>query len=105
MNDHLSTEEVGWVLGRSAGAIREAVKSGDIAGSRTTAGFRIPREEVLRLAREKVEGETGTKISDKAWRSSSTTSSRRTRQRRTARNEARDTRHALADDCDAAGSR
>jgi len=66
MNDHLSTEEVGWVLGRSAGAIREAVKSGDIAGSRTTAGFRIPREEVLRLAREKVDGETGTKISDKA---------------------------------------
>jgi len=66
MNDHLSTEQLGWVLGRSAATIRDRVKAGDIAGSRTTAGFRIPQAEVLRLAREKVEGETGSTVSDKA---------------------------------------
>jgi excisionase family DNA binding protein len=65
MDDHLSTEQVGWVLGRSAGTVRELVKSGEIEGSRITTGFRIPRAEVLRLAREKVETESGRKLSDK----------------------------------------
>ena len=66
MEDHLSTEQVGWVLGRSAGTIRDGVKAGEIEGTRITSGFRIPKAEVLRLAREKVEGETGRKVSDKA---------------------------------------
>ena len=65
MDDHLSTEQVGWVLGRSAGTIRDLLKSGEIKGSRITSGFRIPKAEVLRLAREKVETETGRKVSDK----------------------------------------
>jgi len=66
MEDHLSTEQVGWVLGRSAGTVRDQVKAGEIDGSRITTGFRIPRAEVLRLAREKVEAESGRKLSDRA---------------------------------------
>lgn len=66
MEDHLSTEQVGWVLGRSAGTIRDGVKAGEIEGTRITSGFRVPKAEVLRLAREKVEAETGRKVSDKA---------------------------------------
>jgi excisionase family DNA binding protein len=66
MEDHLSTEQVGWVLGRSAGTIRDLVKAGEIDGSRITTGFRIPKAEVLRLAREKVEAESGRKLSDRA---------------------------------------
>jgi hypothetical protein len=66
MEDHLSTEQVGWVLGRSAGTIRDQVKAGEIDGSRITTGFRIPKAEVLRLAREKVEAESGRKRSDRA---------------------------------------
>ena len=54
------------MLGRSAGSIRDDVKAWDIESSRTPAGFRISKAEVLRLAREKVEGETGRKISDTA---------------------------------------
>jgi excisionase family DNA binding protein len=66
MDDHLSTRQVGWILGRSAGTIRDLVKEGEIDGSRITTGFRIPKAEVLRLAREKVESEDGRKLSDRA---------------------------------------
>jgi hypothetical protein len=66
MDDLLSTKQVGWVLGRSASSIRDGVKTGEIAGTRIPAGFRIPKAEVFRLAREKLEGETGRKVSDKA---------------------------------------
>ena len=64
MDDHLSTKQVGWILGRSAGTIRDQVKAGEIDGSRITSGFRIPKAEVLRLARQKVEAEDGQKLSD-----------------------------------------
>jgi hypothetical protein len=66
MEDHLSTKQVGWILGRSAGTIRDQVKAGEIDGSRITTGFRIPKAEVLRLARQKVEAEGGQKLSDRA---------------------------------------
>jgi hypothetical protein len=66
MEDHLSTKQVGWILGRSAGTIRDQVKAGEIDGSRITTGFRIPKAEVLRLAREKIEAEDGRKLSDAA---------------------------------------
>jgi hypothetical protein len=66
MEDHLSTKQVGWILGRSAGTVRDQVKAGEIDGSRITTGFRIPKAEVLRLAREKVEAEDGRKLSDRA---------------------------------------
>lgn len=63
MNESLSTRELGWVLGRSSGAIREMIRAGDIEGSRIPAGFRIPKAEVLRLARERIEAEAGRKLS------------------------------------------
>ena len=66
MEDHLSTEQVGWVLGRSAGTVRDQVKAGEIDGSRITTGFRIPKAEVLRLARDKIEAEDGRRLSDRA---------------------------------------
>lgn len=65
MQDSLSTEQLGWVLGRSANSIRDDIKSGDIASTRIPSGFRIPKGEVLRLAREKAEAEAGRKLSDR----------------------------------------
>jgi excisionase family DNA binding protein len=64
MDDHLSTREVGWVLGRSAGTIRKMIAAGDIEATRIVAGYRIPKAEVLRLGRERIETETGRKLSD-----------------------------------------
>ena len=66
MDERLSTRQVGWILGRSAGTIRDEIKSGEIDGSQITTGFRIPKAEVLRLARQKVEAEDGRKLSDRA---------------------------------------
>jgi hypothetical protein len=66
MEDHFSTKQVGWILGRSAGTIRDQVKAGEIDGSRITTGFRIPKTEVLRLARQKIEAEGRRKLSDRA---------------------------------------
>jgi excisionase family DNA binding protein len=64
MNDQLSTREVGWVLGRSAGTVRDMIAAGEIQASRIVAGYRIPRAEVLRLGRERIEAETGRELSD-----------------------------------------
>ena len=50
MHESLSTQQLGWVLGRSANSIRDDVKSGDIESTRIPSGFRIPKAEVLRLA-------------------------------------------------------
>jgi excisionase family DNA binding protein len=65
MDEHLSTKEVGWVLGRSAGAVRDMIRDGEIEGVRIPAGFRIPKAEALRLARERIEAEAGRKLSDR----------------------------------------
>jgi excisionase family DNA binding protein len=64
MEDHLSTREVGWVLGRSAGTVRDVIVAGDIDATRTVGGYRIPKAEVLRLGREKVGAEAGRKLPD-----------------------------------------
>jgi hypothetical protein len=64
MEEHLSTREVGWVLGRSAGSVRDMIVAGDIDASRTVAGYRIPKAEALRLGRERIEAEAGRKVSD-----------------------------------------
>jgi excisionase family DNA binding protein len=66
MDDHLSTKQVGWVLGHSAGTIRDQVKAGEIEASRIASGYRIPKAEVLRLARQKMETEDAPKLSDRA---------------------------------------
>jgi hypothetical protein len=53
------------VLDRSGNSIRDGIKSGEIEGTRIPSGFRIPKAEVLRLARKRIEAEAGRKISDR----------------------------------------
>jgi len=64
VNDLLTTQQLAWVLGRSTGTIRDQIKAGEIEATRIVSGYRIPRAEALRLAREKVESETEGTISD-----------------------------------------
>jgi excisionase family DNA binding protein len=64
VDDYLSTEEMAWVLDTSAETIRERIRDGEIQGVRLPAGFRIPRAEALRLARERIEAEAGRKLSE-----------------------------------------
>jgi len=65
VNDFLSTREMAWVLGRSPGTIREMIRDGEIEGVRLPDGFRVPKAEALRLARERIEAEAGRKLSDR----------------------------------------
>lgn len=65
MDDHLSTQRVAWVLGRSPGTVRDRIKDGEIEAMRIVDGYRIPKAEVLRLARERIEAEAGRKLSDR----------------------------------------
>lgn len=65
MDDHLSTQAVGWVIGRSSGTVRDMIQSGQIEARRIPAGYRIAKDEVLRLAREHVAAETGRKPPDR----------------------------------------
>jgi excisionase family DNA binding protein len=65
MDDHMSTEQVGWILERSAGSVREMIQSGEIEAVRLPAGYRVPKAEVLRLARERIVGESDRKVSDR----------------------------------------
>jgi hypothetical protein len=65
METSLSTQQLAWVLGRSANSIRDDIQSGDIEATRIPSGFRIPMDEVLRLARERIEAEAGRKVSDR----------------------------------------
>ncbi len=65
MDDHLSTQQVAWVLGRSPGTVRDKIKDGEIEGFRIVDGYRIPKAEVLRLARERIEAEAGRKLSER----------------------------------------
>ena len=64
MDDHLSTTQVGWVLGRSSGSVRRMIREGEIQATRITGGFRIPRDEVFRIGRELIEARAGRKLSD-----------------------------------------
>ena len=65
MEELLSTKEMGWVLGRSAGTIRDMIRDGEIEGVRIPAGYRVPRTEALRLARVRIEAEAGRKLRDR----------------------------------------
>jgi excisionase family DNA binding protein len=64
MNDLVTTQQLAWVLGESASTIRDQIKAGEIEATRIVGGFRIPKAEALRLAREKVKAETGRTMSD-----------------------------------------
>ena len=65
MQDHLSTQQVGWVIGHSAGTVRDRIKAGEIEAIRIVDGFRVPKGEALRLARERIEAEGGRQVSDR----------------------------------------
>jgi hypothetical protein len=65
MDDHLSTEQVGWILERSPGSVREMIQSGEIEAVRLPAGYRVPKAEVFRLARERIEDASDRKVSDR----------------------------------------
>jgi transposase len=65
MDDHLSTQQLGWILGRSSGTVRDMIRKGDIEGVRLPSGFRVPKNEALRLARERIEAEAGRKLADR----------------------------------------
>jgi excisionase family DNA binding protein len=64
MDDHLSTTQLGWLLGRSSGSVREMIRDGEIEAARIVGGFRIPRDEVLRVSRDAIQEEAGRKLSD-----------------------------------------
>ena len=65
MDDHLSTTQVGWLLGRSSGSVRRMIREGELEATRIPGGFRIDRGEVLRVSREAIEEEAGRKLSDR----------------------------------------
>jgi excisionase family DNA binding protein len=65
VDDFLSTREMGWLLGRSAGSVRRMIRDGEIEGIRLAGGFRVPKAEALRLSRERIESEAGRKLSDR----------------------------------------
>ena len=65
MEDHLSTQQLGWLLGRSAGSVRAMIRDGEIEAVRIPAGFRIARAEALRVSRDHIEAEAGRKLSDR----------------------------------------
>jgi hypothetical protein len=65
MDDHLSTEQVGWILEKSPGSVRGMIEGGEIEAVRLPAGYRVPKAEVLRLARERVEREGDRTVSDR----------------------------------------
>jgi excisionase family DNA binding protein len=65
MDELLSTREMGWLLGRSAGTVRDMIRDGDIEGVRLPSGFRVPKAEALRLARDRIEREAGRSVSDR----------------------------------------
>ena len=65
MNDHLSTQELAWIIGRSPGTVSDKIKDGEIEAIRIVDGFRIPRAEAMRLARERIDSEDGPKLADR----------------------------------------
>jgi excisionase family DNA binding protein len=65
MDEFLSTKEMGWVLGRSSGTVRDMIRDGEIEGVRLPDGYRVPKVEALRVARERIEAEAGRKLSDR----------------------------------------
>lgn len=65
MDEHLSTKEMAWVLGRSPGTVRDMIRDGELEAVRIVGGFRIPKAEALRVARDHVEAEAGRRLSDR----------------------------------------
>jgi excisionase family DNA binding protein len=65
MDELLSTREMGWILGKSPGSVRRMIRDGEIEGVRVPGAIRVPKAEVLRVARERIEAEAGRKLPDR----------------------------------------
>jgi hypothetical protein len=65
VDDFLSTKAMGWLLDTSAASVRRMIRDGEIEGVRLAEGFRVPKAEALRVARERIEAEAGRKLSDR----------------------------------------
>jgi excisionase family DNA binding protein len=65
MHEHLSTKEMAWVLGRSQGTVRDMIRDGELEAVRIVGGFRIPKDEALRVARDHAEAESGRRLSNR----------------------------------------
>jgi hypothetical protein len=65
MEDYLSTEQIGWLIGRSSGSVRRMIRDGEVKAVRLPEGFRIARAEALRLSRQRIETEAGRTVSDR----------------------------------------
>ncbi len=65
MDEHLSTTQLGWLLGRSSSSVREMIRDGELEATRIVGGFRIARDEVLRVSRETIQEKAGRKLSDR----------------------------------------
>jgi hypothetical protein len=65
VDELLSTREMGWILGRSPGAIRRMIREGDIEAVRIPGAIRVPKAEAIRAARQRIEAEAGRKVSDR----------------------------------------
>ena len=65
MDELLSTKEIGWVLGKSPGAVRRMIREGEIEAVRIPGAIRVPKAEALKMARERIEAEAGRKVSDR----------------------------------------
>ena len=65
MDELLSTKELGWVLGKSPGAVRRMIREGEIEAVRIPGAIRVPKAEALKMARERIEAEAGRKVSDR----------------------------------------
>jgi hypothetical protein len=56
---------MGWILGKSPGAIRRMIREGEIESVRVPGAIRIPKAEAIRAARQRIEAEAGRKVSDR----------------------------------------
>jgi excisionase family DNA binding protein len=61
--DYLSTQHMGWLLGVSPNAVRRMIREGQVEGVRLPGGYRIRREEALRVSRQHLEREAGRQVS------------------------------------------
>jgi excisionase family DNA binding protein len=64
VDEYLSTKHLAWLLGRSSTAVRRMIREGEVQAVRLPGGFKVPREEVLRVSREQIEHQAGRKVSD-----------------------------------------
>ena len=65
MDELLSTKEMGWVLGKSPGAVRRMIREGEIESVRIPGAIRVPKAVALKVARERIEAVAGRKVSDR----------------------------------------